>query len=121
MPPEGQAVETIGIKHHQARERLQQAPAGGLACSWRLTAQAWTALQVLAEALQRLDRRQPLQQTNLAEARKALMAELLSGTYQTPLGEIRFTPEGEVIQNDFFVAQVQMDPSGKSGRFALLP
>ena len=87
----------------------------------QLTAQAWTALQVLAEALQRLDRRQPLQQTNLAEARKALMAELLSGTYQTPLGEIRFTPEGEVIQNDFFVAQVQMDPSGKSGRFALLP
>ena len=87
----------------------------------QLTAQAWTALQVLAEALQRLDRRQPLQQTNLAEARKALMVELLSGTYQTPLGEIRFTPEGEVIQNDFFVAQVQMDPSGKSGRFALLP
>jgi len=100
--------------------RRFQASQGG-AIPPQLTAQAWTALQVLAEALQRLDRRQPLQQTNLAEARKALMAELLSGTYQTPLGEIRFTPEGEVIQKDFFVAQVRMDASGKSGRFALLP
>ena len=100
--------------------RRFQASQGG-AIPPQLTAQAWTALQVLAEALQRLDRRQPLQQSNLAEARQALMAEILSGTYQTPLGEIRFTPEGEVIQKDFFVAQVRMDPSGKSGRFALLP
>ena len=57
----------------------------------------------------------------LAAARKALMDEILGGTYQTPLGEIRFTPEGEVIQKDFFVAQVRMDPGGRSGRFALLP
>ena len=62
-----------------------------------------------------------LRKSSRCEARKALMAELLSGTYQTPLGEIRFTPEGEVIQKDFFVAQVRMDASGKSGRFALLP
>ncbi|MCX5966792.1 MAG: ABC transporter substrate-binding protein [Cyanobacteria bacterium] len=100
--------------------RRFQASQGG-AIPPQLTAQAWTALQVLAEALQRLDRRQSLQQRNLAEARQALMAEILSGTYQTPLGEIRFTPEGEVIQKNFFVAQVRMDPSGKSGRFALLP
>ena len=46
--------------------------------------------------------------------------EILAGTYQTPLGEIRFTPEGEVIQSQFFVAQVRMDPGGRSGRFALL-
>ncbi|MEI6030834.1 MAG: ABC transporter substrate-binding protein [Synechococcaceae cyanobacterium ELA739] len=87
----------------------------------QLTAQAWTALQVVAEALQRLDRRQPLKGTILAEARQALMAEILSGTYQTPLGTIRFTPSGEVIQKDFFVAQVRMNADGKSGRFALLP
>jgi len=100
--------------------RRFQASQGG-ALPPQLTAQAWTALQVLAEALQRLDRRQPLQRSTVAQARQALMAELLSGTYQTPLGEIRFTPAGEVIQKDFFVAQVRMDPSGKSGRFALLP
>jgi branched-chain amino acid transport system substrate-binding protein len=57
----------------------------------------------------------------VAEARKALMQEILGGTYQTPLGEIRFTPEGEVVQKDFYVAQVRMDPGGRSGRFALLP
>jgi branched-chain amino acid transport system substrate-binding protein len=49
------------------------------------------------------------------------MAEILAGTYQTPLGEIRFTPEGEVIQKNFFVAKVRMNPDGKSGRFTLLP
>ena len=53
-------------------------------------------------------------------ARKELMTEILSGTYDTPLGQIRFTPEGEVIQRQFFVAQVRMDPGGRSGRFALL-
>jgi branched-chain amino acid transport system substrate-binding protein len=56
----------------------------------------------------------------VAAARTALMDEILGGTYQTPLGEIRFTPEGEVVQKDFFVAQVRMNPGGRSGRFALL-
>jgi branched-chain amino acid transport system substrate-binding protein len=87
----------------------------------QLTAQAYAALQVVGEALQRLDRRQPLKGMTVAEARKALMKEILGGTYQTPLGEIRFTPEGEVVQKDFYVAQVRMDPGGRSGRFALLP
>jgi branched-chain amino acid transport system substrate-binding protein len=36
------------------------------------------------------------------------------------LGEIAFTPEGEVVQKRFYVAQVQMVPGGQSGRFALL-
>ena len=87
----------------------------------QLTAQAYTAMQVIGEALARLDRRQPLKGLPLAQARKALMAEILGGTYQTPLGEIRFTPEGEVIQKNFFVAQVRMNAGGKSGRFSLLP
>jgi branched-chain amino acid transport system substrate-binding protein len=37
------------------------------------------------------------------------------------LGEIRFTPEGEVIQQQFYVAQVRMNHDGRSGRFQLLP
>ena len=86
----------------------------------QLTAQAYTALQVVGEALQRLDRKQPLKGQTVAQARKALMAELLSGSYATPLGKISFTPEGEVVQETFFVAKVRMDASGKSGRFALL-
>ena len=87
----------------------------------QLTAQAYTALQVVAEALQRLDQRTPLKGLSLAAARKGLMDEILGGTYQTPLGEIRFTPDGEVIQENFYVAQVRMNPDGRSGRFALLP
>ncbi|MEB3202690.1 MAG: ABC transporter substrate-binding protein [Synechococcus sp.] len=86
----------------------------------QLTAQAYTALQVVGEALQRLDKRQPLKTLSVVKARKALMDEILAGTYQTPLGEIRFSPEGEVVQTNFFVAQVRMNPSG-GGRFALLP
>jgi branched-chain amino acid transport system substrate-binding protein len=86
----------------------------------QLTAQAYTALQVIGEALVRLDKRQPLAGAPLAATRKQLMQEILAGTYATPLGEIRFTPEGEVIQSQFFVAQVRMDPGGRSGRFALL-
>ncbi|MCP9806670.1 ABC transporter substrate-binding protein [Cyanobium sp. T1B-Tous] len=87
----------------------------------QLTAQAYTAMQVIGEALQRLDRQQPLKTLPLAKARKALMDEILSGTYQTPLGEIRFTPEGEVIQKNFYVAKVRMNADGTSGRFTLLP
>ena len=86
----------------------------------QLTAQAFTAFQVVAEALDRLNRRRPLAGLKLAEARTALMAELLGGRYATPLGEIGFTPDGEVIQKNFYVAQVRMNPDGRSGRFALL-
>ncbi len=44
-----------------------------------------------------------------AELRRRPNTALLKGRYQTPLGEIRFTPEGEVIQNQFYVAQVRMN------------
>ena len=87
----------------------------------QLTAQAYTAMQVIGEALARLDRRQPRKGLSVSQARRALMDEILGGTYQTPLGEIRFTPEGEVIQKNFFVAKVRMNAGGKSGRFSLLP
>lgn len=99
---------------------LYQKAKGG-AIPPQLTAQAFTAYQVVAEALQRLNQRQPLAQLSLGEARKALMAELLGGQYDTPLGEISFSPDGEVVQQRFHVAQVRMQPDGRSGRFLLLP
>ena len=94
---------------------------GGRASPPQLTAQAFTALQVVGEALKRLDSKTPLTTLTVAKARTALMAEILKGNYQTPLGDISFTPEGEVVQKQFFVAQVKMNPDGKAGRFALLP
>jgi branched-chain amino acid transport system substrate-binding protein len=57
----------------------------------------------------------------LSELRQRLLKTLLAGTYQTPLGELRFSPDGEVLQRDFSVARVSMDPNGRSGRFVLLP
>jgi branched-chain amino acid transport system substrate-binding protein len=86
----------------------------------QLTAQAFTAYQVLFEASQRLQARGALEGLTLAEARLALMKELLAGRYDTPLGPIRFRPDGEVIQQRFYVAQVKMDGTGRQGRFALV-
>jgi branched-chain amino acid transport system substrate-binding protein len=89
----------------------------------QFTAQAFTAYQVVAEALASLKRSLPAGSSlaSLPRQRRQLNATLLKGTYQTPLGEIRFTPEGEVIQKRFYVAQVRMEPDGTSGRFQLVP
>lgn len=91
----------------------------------QFSAQAYAAYQVLAETLRNLQASQPagtrLASLPRAELRRKLNAALLKGTFQTPLGEIRFTPEGEVIQKDFHVAQVRMNSDGRSGRFQLLP
>ena len=95
--------------------------ARGSALPPQLTAQSYAAYQVVAEALGRLEARRPLGGRPLAEVRRELNAEILAGRYDTPLGPIRFTPEGEVIQDRFYVAQVKMAPDGRSGRFALLP
>lgn len=86
----------------------------------QITAQAFTAYQVLAESLQRLQRKRALDSVTLGQARARLMDELLAGRYQTPLGPIHFTPDGEVVQSRFYVAEVRMDPGGRDGRFALV-
>jgi branched-chain amino acid transport system substrate-binding protein len=111
------------LKAFQANQGGATAQAGAMAMATppQLSAQAFTALQVVGEALRRLDAKTPLSTLTVAQARTALMAEILKGRYQTPLGAISFTPEGEVIQKQFFVAQVKMNPDGRAGRFALLP
>jgi branched-chain amino acid transport system substrate-binding protein len=91
----------------------------------QVTAQAFTAYQVVQQALAKVKATQPkgttLTRLQPSELRQKLLTTLVAGTYQTPLGEIRFTPEGEVIQKDFSVARVSMNPDGRSGRFELLP
>jgi branched-chain amino acid transport system substrate-binding protein len=90
-----------------------------------VTAQAFTAYQVVHEALASLKASLPqgtsLTSLPLGELRQRLLKTLLAGTYQTPLGELRFSPEGEVLQREFSVARVSMNPDGRSGRFVLLP
>ncbi len=94
-------------------DRYQKAPP-------QFSAQAFTAVQVFVEALQTLDRKQKIAQFPLADLRTALNEQLLKGKYNTPLGEIAFTPEGEVIQKNFYVAQIKMDVDGRNGRFSFL-
>jgi branched-chain amino acid transport system substrate-binding protein len=45
---------------------------------------------------------------------------VLAGSYDTPLGKIAFDPEGEVLQEQFYVAQIKMEADGRNGTFAFV-
>jgi branched-chain amino acid transport system substrate-binding protein len=86
----------------------------------QVSAQAFTAMQVYVEALKSLDKKNAINKLSLPQLRTELNQQLLKGTYQTPLGEIAFTPVGDVIQKEFYVAQLKMEPNGVNGKFAFL-
>lgn len=86
----------------------------------QFSAQTFTAVQVFAEALKALEQKTNLNQLSLAELRTQLNQQLLSGEYDTPLGKISFTPAGDVIQKNFYVAELKVDKDGKQGKFAFL-
>lgn len=86
----------------------------------QFSAQAFTAVQVYAEALQALDKKSKVNKLPLGELRTELNKQLLAGKYNTPLGEISFTPVGDVVQKDFYVAQLQVDKDGNNGKFTFI-
>ena len=86
----------------------------------QFSAQAFSAVQVYVEALKALDKKNKISQLPLPQLRTELNKQLLIGKYETPLGQIAFTPEGEVIQKEFYVAQIKMEPNGRDGKFAFL-
>ncbi|PZO40474.1 MAG: branched-chain amino acid ABC transporter substrate-binding protein [Pseudanabaena frigida] len=86
----------------------------------QFTAQTFTGVQVFVEALRTLDKKTKLSTLSLPELRTQLNETLLVGKYETPLGEISFTPEGEIIQKQFFVAQIKMEADGNSGKFTFI-
>jgi branched-chain amino acid transport system substrate-binding protein len=87
----------------------------------QFSAQAFTGVQVFVEALKAIEQSgKKVSQMPLAELRVALNQQLLKGKYDTPLGAIAFTPEGEIIQKDFYVAQIKMDADGTNGKFTFL-
>ena len=86
----------------------------------QFTAQAFAAVQVFVEALKSVDKKSKVSNLPLNQLRTELNKELLTGKYDTPLGEIGFTPVGEVVQKDFYVAQLKVDADGKNGKFAFL-
>jgi branched-chain amino acid transport system substrate-binding protein len=86
----------------------------------QFSAQAFTAVQVYVEALIRLDNITPIADLDLATLRSLLNLSILAGGYDTPLGPISFTPTGEIVQDQFYVAQVEMNEDGQTGAFTLL-
>jgi branched-chain amino acid transport system substrate-binding protein len=86
----------------------------------QFSAQAFSAVQVYVEALQALDKKTPIKNLSLEQLRTELNKQLLTGTYDTPLGIISFSPTGEVNQKDFYVAQMKVDPDGKNGKFVFI-
>jgi branched-chain amino acid transport system substrate-binding protein len=86
----------------------------------QFTAQTFTSVQVFVEALKALDQQSKVAQKPIADLRIALNKQLLTGKYDTPIGEISFTPEGEIVQKEFYVAQIKMDPDGNNGKFVFL-
>jgi branched-chain amino acid transport system substrate-binding protein len=84
-----------------------------------LSAQAYASVQVMVAALRAVNAKTPLQRLSLTELRQQLNQELLRGRYDTPLGNISFTPAGDIVQKDFFVAQVKMQSDSK-GEFVFL-
>lgn len=86
----------------------------------QFSAQAFTGVQVFVEALRTLDKTTKISTLALPQLRTQLNDTLLIGKYETPLGEISFTPEGEIVQKQFFVAQIKMEADGNSGKFTFI-
>jgi len=86
----------------------------------QFSAQTFAGVQVFVDALRALDKTKKVSQIPLPQLRTDLNKQLLSGKYDTPLGQISFTPEGEIIQKEFYVAQIKMEADGNSGKFVFL-
>jgi branched-chain amino acid transport system substrate-binding protein len=86
----------------------------------QFSAQAFAGVQVFVEALRAVDSKTKLDTLELGALRSALNQQVLAGKYDTPLGAISFTPEGEVNQTQFYVAQIKMEQDGTNGKFEFL-
>ena len=89
----------------------------------QFSAQAFTGVQVFVDSLTAMSKANPTLKVNaqpIADLRVGLNKQLLAGKYSTPLGEISFTKVGEIVQQDFYVAQIKMDADGTSGKFTFL-
>ncbi|MEH2260039.1 ABC transporter substrate-binding protein [Nostoc sp.] len=86
----------------------------------QFTGQSFAAVQVYVEALKELDKKSKISTLSLDKLRTELNKQLLAGKYNTPLGEIAFTPAGDVVQKEFYVAQIKMDKDGNTGKFVFI-
>lgn len=109
-PAQPSAANQVFVKEYRAQYKKDPP---------QFAAQAYAGVQVMVDALRALDRKKKLAQWELADLRTALNTQILAGKYNTPLGELRFDKEGEIIQKDFYVAQIKMKDA-KTGSFVFL-
>ncbi len=82
--------------------------------------QAFVAVQIFVEALRAVDAKTPLRTLSLEQTRVALNTQAHAGSYTTPLGDISFDAERDIVQKTFYVAQIKMNPDGITGEFRFL-
>ncbi|MEI6207247.1 MAG: ABC transporter substrate-binding protein [Desulfuromonadales bacterium] len=88
----------------------------------QFSAQAFTAVQVFVEGLQRVEAttKKKITQMELSVVRAELNKALRKGSFVTPLGEISLDNEGEINQKTFYVSEIKMDANGKTGKFVIV-
>lgn len=106
-PEEKSTVNTDFIKSYSA-DQGKNPP--------QFSAQAFTAIQVFVEALTALDKKEKITGMDLKTLRQKLNLQVLAESYDAPIGKISFTPDGEIKQAKFFVAQIKMKDN-KNGSF----
>jgi branched-chain amino acid transport system substrate-binding protein len=82
-------------------------------------AQAFTAVQVFVEALKKVEttNKKKITQMDLAKVRADLNKQIRTGSYMTPLGKISLDKDGEIHQENFYVAKIKMNPDNKTGKY----
>jgi ABC-type branched-subunit amino acid transport system substrate-binding protein len=109
-PAQPSAANQVFVKDYRAQYKKDPP---------QFAAQAYTAVQVMVEALRAIDRKKKLATWDVDELRVALNKQILAGKYNTPLGPISFDKEGELNQREFYVAQIRMKDA-KNGSFVYL-
>jgi branched-chain amino acid transport system substrate-binding protein len=81
--------------------------------------QAFTAVQVFVEALKKVEttNKKKITQMDLAKVRADLNKQIRTGSYMTPLGKISLDKDGEIHQENFYVAKIKMNPDNKTGKY----
>ena len=110
--PENPAPINTAFRNAYQKQYQKEAP--------QFTAQTFTAVQVFVEALKAVNSQTKVNTLPLPQLRTQLNQQVLVGKYDTPLGEIAFTSEGEVIQKQFYVASITMEKDGQNGKFVFL-
>ena len=86
----------------------------------QFSAQAFTGVQLYVESLKAIAANESLTEATIKDLRVKIKDQVRATPFETPLGQIKITPEGEIEQQNFYVAQIKMNSDGKTGSFEFL-